>query len=423
MLDINFIKENKQKIEKACQDKNLNPEVVTKLLEIDDTRRELIVKVQNLRQEKNIFEKTIKGKPTEEQIKKGKKFKTELAKLEPTLREFEEKYNLAMLAIPNIPDETVPVGKDSSQNAVVKKWGDIPKFDFEPKNHIELGQKLGIIDFDRGVKLAGFRGYFLKNEAVLLHLGVVMMALERLTAKGLIAMVPPVLDKEFAFVNTGHFPWGKKEAYETTTGETKEDIRWLAGTAEVPLVSYHAGEILDEKDLPIAYAGFSPCFRREIGSYGKDTRGMYRIHEFLKVEQVVLCKNDWVQSGKWHENLLRNAEELVQLLELPYRVMLMCTGDMGEPQVKKYDIETWMPGRGEYGETMSDSNMGDFQSRRANIRYRTKEGKLEFVHMLNNTAIATPRILIAIMENYQTKEGWIKVPKVLQKYVGKDLIK
>jgi seryl-tRNA synthetase len=228
-------------------------------------------------------------------------------------------------------------------------------------------------------------------------------------------MIPPVLDKTETFVNPGHFPWGEAEAYAI---KTEDNDMFLAGTAEVPLVSYHAGETLNEKDLPRKYAGFSPCFRREIGSYGKDTRGIYRVHEFMKVEQVILCVNDINESRRMHEALLQNAEALLQDLKLPYRVMLMCTGDMGEPQMKKYDIETWMPGRNAYGETMSDSIMGDFQSRRAGIRYRASDGSLKYVHMLNNTALASTRMLIAIWENYQQQDGSIMIPEVLVPYVG-----
>lgn len=423
MLDINFIRENKEKIKEACKNKNLEISVVDKLIVADDQRRSLIVKVQTLRAEKNKLETALKSKPDEKTIKRGKEFKEKLGKLEPQLRETEEEYHKLLLQIPNVPAEEVPVGKDAKDNLVVRKWGELPKFDFPIKDHIQLGKDLDLIDFDRGVKVAGFRGYFLKNEAVTLHLGVIFFALEKLLSKGFVPLVAPVLNKEFCFVNTGHFPWGKKEAYQTISSEENEDSRWLAGTAEVPLVSYHASEVLKEKDLPRLYAGFSPCYRREIGSYGKDTKGIYRIHEFLKIEQVVLCRNEPKEVKQWHEKLLQNSEEMLQDLKLPYRIMLMCTGDMGEPQVKKYDVETWMPGRGEYGETMSDSIMGDFQSRRANIKYRTKDGKVEFVQMLNNTAIPSPRILIAILENYQTKEGWVKVPKVLQKYVGKEIIK
>lgn len=423
MLDINFIRENKEKIKQACKNKNLDPSVVDQLLEADEKRRKLLAKIQEIRTERNKFEKVLHGKPDKKTIERGKKFKNELNKLEPELKAIETEYQKLLYQIPNPPADDIPIGKDASGNAVVKKWGQIPKFNFVSKDHIQLGQELDLIDFKRGVKVAGFRGYFLKNEAVLLHLGLIFYALEKLITKGFTPIISPVLAKDFCFVNSGHFPWGEKETYQTSSGEKREDARWLAGTAEVPLVSYHSQEIVDEKKLPFLYCGFSPCFRREIGSYGKDTKGMYRVHEFLKIEQVVLCANSWEESVKWHEKLLANAEEILQDLKLPYRVMLMCTGDMGEPQVKKYDIETWMPGRDEYGETMSDSIMTDFQSRRANIKYRTKEGKLEFVHMLNNTAVASPRVLIAILENYQTQEGWVRVPQVLQKYVGKEVIR
>jgi len=248
-------------------------------------------------------------------------------------------------------------------------------------------------------------------------------ALEKLIKKGFKPMIPPIIVKKEALVNTGHFPWGEVDIYKTFDDAQEKDVRFLAGTAEVPLVSYHANETLNEEDLPILYAGFSPCYRREIGSYGKDTKGLYRVHEFMKIEQVVICKNDQKESLGWLEKLSSYAEEMLQELKLPYRKMMMCTGDMGEPQIKKYDIETWMPSRNSYGETMSDSFMGEFQSRRANIRYNTKNQETKFVHMLNNTALATPRIWVAIFENYQTKEGYIKVPKVLQKYVGKKIIK
>ena len=236
-------------------------------------------------------------------------------------------------------------------------------------------------------------------------------------------MIPPIIVKKQALVNTGHFPWGELDVYKTFDDEKEKDTRYLAGTAEVPLVSYHMDETLNEKDLPMLYAGFSACYRREIGSHGRDTRGIYRVHEFMKIEQVVLCKNDMKESLEWLEKLSSYSEEMLQELELPYRKMRMCTGDMGEPQIKKYDIETWMPGRNGYGETMSDSVMGEFQSRRANIRYKTKKGEVKFVHMLNNTALAAPRILVAILENYQQKDGSIKVPKVLQGYLNKEVIK
>ncbi|PIP52978.1 serine--tRNA ligase [Candidatus Beckwithbacteria bacterium CG23_combo_of_CG06-09_8_20_14_all_34_8] len=327
-----------------------------------------------------------------------------------------------MLQIPNVPDKDVPIGKDCSGNVEIAKWGELPKFDFQAKDHIQLGLNLDILDLDRGVKVAGFRGYYLKGDGALLHLAILQYALKKLIEKGFTPMVTPTVLLERPFVNTAHFPWGKVDVYKTYDDEEQKAERFLAGTAEVPLVSYHMDETLTEKELPKLYAGYSQCFRREIGSYGKDTKGVYRIHEFAKVEQVVLCQNDWEESKIWHEKLRSYSEEMLQELGLPYHVLLMCTGDMGEPQVKKYDLETWMPGRNEYGETMSCSMMGDFQSRRANVKYQTKDGQTKYVHMLNNTAIASPRILIAVLENCQQADGSILIPKVLQSYMGKDKI-
>lgn len=415
MLDIQFIRDQAKTVKKAAKDKGLNPQVVDRVLELDKQRRELLIKVEELRGEKNKLGK--------KDVEKGREIKKQLKDLEPQLRKVEADFKDLMLQVPSVPAKEVPVGKDEGDNKLVRKWGEVPKFGFKPKSHIELGEALDLLDLERGVKVGGFRGYFLKNEAVLMQLGLMQYALEKLISKGFKPMIPPMLVKEESLINTGHFPWGKADIYKTFNDEKEEDARYLAGTAEVPLVSYHSDEILNEKDLPILYAGFSSCYRREIGSYGKDTKGIYRIHEFMKIEQVVLCKNDMKESLEWLEKLAGYAEEMLKELKLPYRVMMMCTGDMGEAQIKKYDIETWMPSRKGYGETMSDSLMGESQSRRANIKYRTKDGKTKYVHMLNNTALAGPRILIAIWENYQQKDGSIKVPEVLQKYVGKKVIK
>jgi seryl-tRNA synthetase len=307
---------------------------------------------------------------------------------------------------------------------VIDTWGEKPEFDFVPKDHIELAKNLDIVDFERGVKVAGFRGYYLKGDGALLHLAVMNYALSKLVEKNFIPIIPPIVLYDRPFFNTAHFPWGKEDVYKTYDNADETDERYLAGTAEVPLVSYHMDETLREKDLPLLYAGFSQCYRREIGSYGKDTTGMYRIHEFTKIEQVIICKNDWKESKKWHESLRKYSEEMLKELGLSYRVLLMCTGDMGEPQVKKYDIETWMPGRNGYGETMSDSIMGEFQSRRANVKYQAADGTIKYTHMLNNTALASPRILIAVLETHQQKDGSVKIPKVLQPFMGgKKIIK
>ncbi|MEA3355239.1 MAG: serine--tRNA ligase [Patescibacteria group bacterium] len=420
MLDIKFIRENQKLVEKAAKDKGIDYKPVAQVIELDKKRRELLAKVEGLR--------ALRNKITRNDIEKGKEIKVKLKKIEPGLRKIEAEFKKVMLMIPGIPDKSVPVGKNEEDNKVVKTWGKKPEFStkggqgFKPKDHVELGKSLDLLDLKRGVKVGGFRGYFLKNEAVLMQMGIMQYAMNKLIEKGFKPMIPPMIVKKETLINTGHFPWGKADVYKTSDDEAGQNERFLAGTAEVPLVSYHANETLNEKDLPILYAGFSSCYRREVGNYGRDTKGVYRVHEFMKIEQVVICKNDMKESSEWLEKLSSYSEEMLQELKLPYRKMMMCTGDMGEPQIKKYDIETWMPGRNSYGETMSDSIMGEFQSRRANIKYRTKNNEVKFVHILNNTALASPRILVAIFENYQQKDGSIKVPEVLQKYVNKKIL-
>lgn len=411
MLDIKFIRENLELCKKAAVNKNRVVEWEN-LLAADDKRRELIVAAETIRKERNVSSAN-----TDEARVKGKELKEKLKVVEDELREVEEKYRLLMLSVPNVPDASVPIGKDSSGNVELRKWGNQKTFDFKPKDHVELAKSLDIIDFERGGKVGGFRAYFLKNEGALLEMAIITYAQQKLAKKGYIPLMAPSMTKEFTFYGNGQMPWGRDEVYHLE----KDDL-YLAGTAEVPVTAYYSDETLLEKDLPKKFVAFSPCYRREIGSYGKDLKGVYRVHQFNKIEQVIISTNDMNNSFTLHDELLANAEEILQDLELPYRVLLMCTGDMGEPQVKKYDIETWMPGRNEYGETMSNSVMGDFQARRLKIRYKTKDGKTEFCHTLNNTAIASPRILIPILENYQQKDGSVKVPKVLQQYVGTDVI-
>lgn len=416
MLDINLIRSQPETVKAGIQSKNLDPHIVDKILELDAKRRQLITQAQTIRQQRNLLNDQLKNQRTPTLIEQSKQLKLQLESLTTELTQTEADYQATLLQLPNLPDPSVPVGQDCSQNVVLRTWGEKTQFNFEPKDHIHLGLDLDLLDLDRGSKVSGFRGYFLKNQAVVMQFGLMRFALDRLIQKGFVPIIPPIINHSQAFFNSGHFPWGKNEAYQLTDGQ------YLAGTAEVPLVSYHADEILNESDLPITYCGFSPCYRREIGNYGKDTRGLYRVHEFMKIEQVIICQNSLSESSQWHETLAKNAEDLLQELKLPYRVMLMCTGDMGEPQIKKYDLETWMPGRGDYGETMSDSIMGDFQARRANIRYRAKDGSIKYVHTLNNTALASSRMLIAIWENYQQADGSIKIPSCLVPYVGFELI-
>lgn len=414
MLDIQFIRDNAELVKENVKNKNQNPAVVDNLLVADTKRRELIVKAEKIRAERNKLNEQLKVGRTDELIVQSKKLKLELESVEPELKIIEANFTGLMLQIPNVVLEGVPVGKDETGNVVVREWGKKPEFKFKPKDHLEIGTQNGWLDLERGAKVAGFRGYYLKGEAALLQIKLMQYALNKFVEKGYTPLIPPVVDNRQAFINTGHFPWGEKETYKLSEDETdpKSDY-FLAGTAEIPLVSYYAGETLREKDLPIKMVGFSPCYRREIGSYGKDTKGFYRVHEFWKIEQVVLCKADLAESIAWHEKMLGFTEELLQDFGIPYRVLLMCTGDMGEPQAKKYDIEAWMPGRGAYGEVASDSIMTDFQSRRANIRYQAADGSTKFVHMLNNTALASTRTLIALWENLQQKDGSVKLPECL----------
>ncbi len=419
MLDIKFIRENLEVCKIAAVNKNRVVEWV-KLLASDDKRKGLIGKVDSLRTERNVVSK----ERTEKSNERGKEIKVELKELEEALRIIEGEFESLMLTVPNVPDKSVPVGKDEKDNVEVKKWpacagrGEPTKFNFEPKDHIELATSLDLIDFERGAKVGGSRAYFLKNEGAQLELAVLMYTFNKLIAKGYTPLIAPSLTKEFTFFGVGHFPWSREEVYHL-----EKDDQYLSGTAEVPVTAYYANEVLLEKDLPKKFVAFSPCFRREAGSYGKDVKGVYRVHQFNKIEQVIISTAETSNSLTLHEELLANSEEILQDLKLPYRIILMCTGDMGEPQVKKYDLETWMPSRIAYGETMSNSFMGDFQARRLKIRYKGKDGNTKFCHTLNNTAIASPRILVAILENYQQADGSIKVPDVLQPFVGKKEIR
>ncbi len=413
MLDIQFIRQNLELCKKAAINKNREVHW-DKLLILDDKRKELIAKSDAFRAERNLISK----QRTEDAIARGRAIKEGLKSIDEELRIVEEELNSLLLTVPNVPDASVPVGKDESGNVEIKKWGETPAFDFPVKDHIELAKSLDLIDLERGAKVGGFRAYFLKNEAALLEFAILFYAFQKLVSKGYTPIMAPSLVREFTFFGNGQFPWGRDEVYHL-----EKDDQYLAGTAEVPVTAYFADEVLKEDDLPKKFVAFSPCYRREAGSYGKDTKGLYRVHQFNKIEQVIIGPNDMSNSFTLHEELLRNSEEILQDLKLPYRVLLMCTGDMGEPQVKKYDIETWMPGRNNYGETMSNSVMGDFQARRLKLRYRAKDGSMKFCHTLNNTAIASPRILIPILENYQQADGSIKVPEVLQPLVGKKEIK
>lgn len=414
MLDIKFIRENPELIKKSAQKKHIDFDV-QKLLEIDNKRLELLKTVEEMRARQNAANDNIARLQDEKEknkiIKTMKKLKEELSNKEDELKKTEKEWKELMLGVPNISDPTVPDGSTDAENVEIRRWGEIPNFDFKIKNHTELVEDLDLVDFKGGAKVSGFRGYFLKNEAAILSLAIVQFTIEELVKKSFVPFIAPALVREESFLGTGWLPQGKEEIYKT------QDDLYLSGTAEVPMMGFHANEILKKEDLPKAYVAFSPCYRSEAGSYGKDIKGIYRVHEFMKVEQIILCEADHDESLRWHEEITRNAEEIMKALKIPYRVMANCGGDLGLAQIKKYDIEAWVPSENRYRETHSSSYFHDFQTRRLNIRYRDKDGKIFFAHSLNNTAIATPRILISLFENYQQKDGSINIPEVLQKYV------
>jgi seryl-tRNA synthetase len=415
MLDIKYIRENSELVKKAVSDKQLSGTVdIDKILELDQEYIALLQKVELHRTLRNKLSDSIGKVSADERdklIKEATAVKEELGSMEATLKSLRDRLDMLLLWVPNPPAGDVPYGTDESGNVEIKKVGLIPEFSFEVKDHLDLANSLGIADVERGAKIAGFRGYFLKNEGVLLQNALLRYSLDVMREKGFDIFEVPWMVKPEYFTGTGYFPWGEEDHYKTQDGLA------LIGTAEVSLTSYYADEILKEEDLPIKLAGISPCYRREIGSYGKDTRGIFRVHHFTKVEQVVLTVADEEETRVWHDKMLSFSEEVLQGLGLSYHVLLMCSGDMGAGQKKKYDIETWFPFQGVYRETHSDSYFNDFQSRRLNIRYKAKDGKLKYVYTLNNTVAASPRLLAALLENFQTESGSVLVPEVLQKYL------
>ena len=420
MLDIKFIRENKDLIADASKKKFLAFDV-EELLKTDDFRREKLLSIEKKRTLQNSFnDKITKAETPEERqklIDEMRILKSDLNKEEEELKALVKKWQMLMVAVPNIPDMSVPVGATDAENLEVKTWGEIPKFDFTPKNHVELMESLDMVDLHRGTKVAGFRGYFLKNDGALLNFAIWQFVIDQFREKAdFIPMIVPSIVTRQTLLGSGYLPQGEEDLYKT------QDDTFLAGTSEVATMSYHADEVLDKKDLPKKFFSFSPAFRREAGSHGKDTKGIFRVHEFYKFEQVVLCEASHSESVKHHEALLENVEVLMQKLAIPYHVVLNCSGDLGLGQVKKYDVEAWVPSEQKYRETHSCSYFHDFQTRRLNIRYKDEEGKMRFAHSLNNTAVASPRILVSILENNQQADGSIRIPDALQKYIGKEFI-
>ncbi|MFH1423843.1 MAG: serine--tRNA ligase [Candidatus Nealsonbacteria bacterium] len=432
MLDIKFIRQNPEKVKEACKKKGIILDI-DNLLEADKKRKELLQAVEDIKAQKNKASGEIQRTKNKEEkdiiILKMRELDINSDRITKDFREADQEFQRLMLLVPNIPSEDAPVGPDDKSNKEKDKWGDVPKFDFKIKDHVQLGKDLDLIDTEAGAKTSGFRGYYLKNEAVLMQLGLAWYALGKLKKKGFDLFITPTLVREFVLVGSGHFPFGREEVYEIgnpgkiANGEKIKEPIFLAGTSEPSLLAYNADKIFEEKDLPIKMCGFSSCYRSEIGSYGKDAKGLYRVHEFMKVEQIVICRADIEESNEWLEEMLSISRGILKDLKLAHRVVVNSTGDMGAGKYKMYDIETWMPSRNAYGETHSDSNLTDWQTRRLNIRYRAKNGEIKFAYALNNTVIASPRILIAILENYQQKDGSVVVPKILQKYTGFKIIK
>jgi seryl-tRNA synthetase len=425
MIDITDLRKRPEAYADAAKKKNLKVDVQA-FIALDARRNALLTEVETMRAEKNAVSKKVPQMQGEEKKKVIEEMKTlseTLKKKEEELAPLEAEWQNLFLRMPGIPLPNVPEGKDDTENVEVRTWGTLPEWKFDPKDHVTLGEELDIIDIPRGVKVSGTRFYFLKGDGARLELAVLMFAMDHLRKKGFIQMHPPVLSNWDMMMGTSYFPGGEESAYAVgvrreKTGEIEPGNLYLIGTAEVPVTSYHSGEVLSIDELPKRYCGFSNGFRGEAGTYGKDTRGLYRVHQIQKVEQVILCEADDIISAEMHREILQNSEEVLQALELPYRVVDVCTGDMGQGQIYKNDIETWMPSRKSYGETHSCSTFHDFQSRRLNIKYETKDGQKKFVHTLNNTCIASPRILIPLLEMYQTKDGNVTIPEVLRPYMG-----
>lgn len=428
MIDLKELRENPEKFRRGARLKGVDVDIDA-ILAADESRVRAQQDFERLKAEQNQASQQIS------KLKDPEEKKRAIARVQGELKQqvkaAEDKWKLAeaellplVLRIPQPPDDDVPEGKDASDNVVLYKWGEPRGFEFKPKSHLELGKALDLIEIEAGVSLAGSRSYFLKGVGAQLHQAVLRLALDMMTnEKGFIAMTVPVLVREVAMRGTGFFPAGKEQTYHVDS--TGENEVYLTGTAEVGLTAYHMDQTLEEAELPKRYCAMSTCFRREAGTYGKDTAGLYRVHQFDKVEQVVICRNDVEESKRWHKEMLGFAEEVLKRLQLPYRVIQCCTGDIGVKNASMMDIETWMPSRFDgkdpnsgYGETHSASRLYEFQSRRLNLRYKGSDGKTRFCHTLNNTVIASPRILIPILENYQNADGSVTVPEVLRAALG-----
>ena len=435
MIDIKWIREDPDRFKKAGTNKKVACDIDA-LCSLDDRRRALQKELDDLKHRQNELSSQIghyrnpKSKWYQQAVANGRtstqlaaeaqelmdevaRIKERVKTLEDEARDVNAAFEAALLTVPQPPADDVPLGADDTENVELRRVGQVPEFGFQTKDHVAIMTELGMLDIERGVKLAGTRNYVLRGDGAALHRAVLQLAVDLMVERGFQQLMVPVLVRDEMMVGTGYYPGGEEQAYRC-----ERDNLSLVGTAEVSLTAYHGDEILSDDELPKKYFALSPCFRREAGAAGKDTFGLYRIHYFDKVEQVIICKNDEQMSIEHHAEILANAEELLARLELPYRVVNVCTGDLGQGQVQKFDIETWMPSRNSYGETHSASRFYEFQARRLKLRYRDADRKVRFCHTLNNTVIASPRILIALVENHQTAEGAIRIPAALRPYLG-----
>ncbi len=419
MLDIKFIRENLELVKMAVKKKRANVDL-DELIRLDDSRRSLLLIIETKKSEQNVVSPQIAG-ATDDSVRTKliadmKVLKDEIQLKEDEMKGVMQQWHALMLQVPNIPDMSVPEGNDDSENKEIKTCGEKPKFDFVPKSNVDIMTNLKMVDFERGQKVHGFRGYYLMNGGAKLSWAIWNYAQDFFIKKGFNPMLVPTIVRKANLYGTGHLPNDAEDVYNT------QDDDYLVGTAEVSTMGYYSDEVLEEKEFPIKWLSFSPCYRREAGSHGKDTKGLIRVHEFFKLEQVLLCIASHEESVKWHEWLNRNTEEFIESLGIPYHTVLNCAGDLGLGQVKKYDIELWVPLEEKYREISSASYFHDFQTRRFNIRYKDGEGKTRYAHSLNCTAIPTPRILVSLVENFQQADGTIKLPPVLAPYFGASVI-
>lgn len=415
MLDIRFIRENVAQVKAGAAAKGFELDL-DELLEVDTRRRQLMTRTDNMRARLNRLSgeiPSLDAAQRQQAIGEVKQLKADLATLTGELEAAKGRFDELMLVVPSVPAPDVPFGKSDADNVEVLRWGEPPRFDFKPRDHLDLGASLGLFEFDRSRRYAGGRSFSLTGNGVLLDRAIIQLALDHLVSKDFTLVSPPIMVRPAALTATGFFPLGRPETYAL-----ESDDLFLVGTSEVSLIAQHMDEILRPGTLPLRYGGVSSCFRREAGAAGRDTKGLYRVHMFTKVEQVSIGPADAEWSHQEHQRLLENSCEILRALEIPYRVVLVCTAELGLGQVRKNDIESWMPSRDTYSETHSCSTLYDFQARRAGIRYRGANNEMTFAHTLNNTAVASPRILIPFLENHQNADGSVTIPQALRKYLN-----